>query len=103
MRIDTEARAFSFHRRCIEPTGSVDLTEMPVGRWPHNQNDRLAAVSGNPIRCFDQAVIAAPFRASYASPADPKRRGRWRRAGMQQLASAALANAKPRDIARGSW
>jgi hypothetical protein len=25
-------RAFSFHRRCIGPTGGIDLTETPVGK-----------------------------------------------------------------------
>jgi hypothetical protein len=39
-------------RRCIGPTGSIDLTDMPVGIWPHKQKDRLAAVSQKSDQVF---------------------------------------------------
>jgi hypothetical protein len=36
--------AFNFHRRCIGPTGSIDLTETPVaqhvGNHPHHTTHR---------------------------------------------------------------
>ena len=38
--------------RCIGPTGSIDLTEMRVGSWPHKQKDRLAAVSPKSDQVF---------------------------------------------------